>query len=307
MKLAKSISSTVCLALAAAMAIAVASCRSPHGNLDDHPVRRRQAFRAAVAENPSLIRSHLDDSDEEIRRYALYCLVKADGTAALPQLRKALADSDLLVELTAVEALAGLAPQSAEARALLTEALPTLRTAAARETAVKASWPFHRDIKLLRNDASWDHEVTVVQKIDLPLKGWRFMTDPQQDAHTKNVFGTDFDDSGWRTMDIGYWEFQGVDDYNGIAWYRIRFTLPDKIDHNAVEIHFDGVDESAWVWLNGIYLGCHDLGEMGVDMPFAMDGTQEARWGGENVLTVRILDTGRAGGITKPVHIEILK
>ena len=133
------------------------------------------------------------------------------------------------------------------------------------------------------------------------------MTDPQQDAHTKNVFQTDFDDSGWRSMDIGYWEFQGVEDYDGIAWYRIRFTLPEEVDHNAVEIHFDGVDESAWVWLNGIYLGCHDMGEMGVDMPFAMDGTKEARWGGENVLAVRILDTGRAGGITKPVHIEILK
>ena len=108
-------------------------------------------------------------------------------------------------------------------------------------------------------------------------------------------------------MDMGYWEFQGVEDYDGVAWYRIKFRMPEKMDHTAVEIIFGGVDESAWVWLNGKYLGCHDEGQAGVGTRFAVECTKEIAWGQENVLAVRIGDVANAGGITNPIHVEILK
>ena len=59
--------------------------------------------------------------------------------------------------------------------------------------------------------------------------------------------------------------------------------------------------------MNGKYVGQHDVGPSGWNMPFDLDITQEIRWGGENQLTVRVEDTMAAGGIWKPVKINIVK
>ena len=76
---------------------------------------------------------------------------------------------------------------------------------------------------------------------------------------------------------------------------------------NAVELAFGAVDESAWVWLNGKYIGKHDIGPDGWKVPFWLDVTREIRFGGENLLAVRVKDTEKAGGIWKPVTVDILK
>jgi hypothetical protein len=273
-----------------------------------NPIAARQAFRAELEKNPQAFRKYLNDKDPEIRRYAIYLLAEKDGVKAIPVLGKALEDSDPQVQYTATEALAGMAKQAPkEVQPMLEKAARNAANTNIRQVAVKASWPFHRDIKLIRNDHTWDHEVMVVKTIDLPTKGWAFTTDDRQDGHRKGFFNYRFNDKKWRKMDMGYWEFQGVDDFDGIAWYRIKFKMPAKMDHTAVEIAFRGVDESAWVWLNGIYLGCHDIGPEGWKEPFSVDCRKEIRWGEENVLTVRVYDSAFAGGIYKPVRVDILK
>ena len=160
---------------------------------------------------------------------------------------------------------------------------------------------------LLRNDPSWDYEVKTIRSIPLDQCVWRFTTDPLQNGHQKGFYKANFDDSKWKKIKMGVWENQGYPGYDGVAWYRIRFTMPPKPDCNAVEISFSGVDESAWVWLNGIYLGAHDKGPEGWQEPFALDCRKEIRWGKENILTVRVYDAAFAGGIYKPVRVDIVK
>ena len=176
-----------------------------------------------------------------------------------------------------------------------------------RKIAAQASWPFHREIKLLRNDPTWDYEVKTVASIPLQNLEWRFCTDPGQNGHLKGFFKNTFNTASWKKIRMGVWEKQGYPGYDGVAWYQIRFTMPPKMDCNAVEIVFDGVDESAWVWLNGIYLGAHDMGPAGWQVPFAVDCRNEIRWGKENILTVRVFDAAFSGGIYKPLRVEILK
>ena len=180
---------------------------------------------------------------------------------------------------------------------------------AIRELAGKASWPFKRDVLLIRNNPGWDHEVITVKRWKIDDSKWKFITDPGAKGHTEklNYFARKLNEKQWKPIKYGYWEDQGFEDYDGIAWYRIRFTMPPKVDHNAFELHFDGVDESAWIWLNGIYLGGHDIGVAGHNKHFAVDGTKEVKFGAENVLVVRVKDTGAAGGIWRAIHAEILK
>ena len=45
----------------------------------------------------------------------------------------------------------------------------------------------------------------------------------------------------------------------------------------------------------------------GRKVPFWLDVTREIRFGGENLLAVRVKDTEKAGGIWKPVTVDILK
>lgn len=136
-----------------------------------NPVPARQAFRAELEKNPQAFRKHLNDPDPEIRRYSLYLLAKTDGVKAISTLGKALDDKDSQVVYTATEALAGMAKKAPkQVQPLLEKAARESSNSNIRQIAVKASWPFQRDIKLIRNDPSWDHEVMVVKKIDLPTK-----------------------------------------------------------------------------------------------------------------------------------------
>ena len=275
--------------------------------LGEDVIARRRAFRAAVEKNPASVKSYLRDSDPEIRRYALYLCIEKSPEASIPALKSAIRDSDVQVRLTAASAMVSLVAKFPELRSVLEECAKKDSSNEVRQLAARATWPFHREIKLLREDKSWDHDVTVAKSIPLPEEGWRFAVDEKQMGHWNKWFDPKFDDSKWKLLKIGNWEDQGFRDYDGVAWYRIHFKMPAKMDSNAVEICFGAVDESAWVWLNGVYLGAHDLGQAGWNSPFAVDCRKEINWGGDNVLVVRVLDTAAAGGIWKPVRVDVLK
>ena len=273
-------------------------------------VARRQKFTAECGENADKAAKYLNDKDPEIRRYALYLYAKANGNNAFAKLQAALNDSNDLVRLTAVSALTELAAKgNKNAEKLLAEVAGKDTYLPIRELAGKASWPFKREIKLLRNDPGWDHEVITVAEGKIEADNWKLLADPAQSGHRRNFYKVKFDDSKWTPAKYGYWEAQniGMDDYDGIVWYRIRFKAPEKVAHNAFELHFYGVDESAWIWLNGTYLGSHDIGLAGHNKHFAVDATKEVKFGKENLLVVRVKDTGMAGGIWKPIKWEILK
>ena len=275
--------------------------------LQGNDISNRQKFFRTVHKQPSAAANFLQDPDPEIRRYALFLVIENYPEKAALPIERALGDTYEQVRLTATAALAKKIDLHPQGMKLLQKIALQDKSQQIREIAVAATWPFHRQIKLLRNDPTWDYEVKVQKVIPLEKLPWRFITDPLQEGHLKNYFHPDADTSRWLPIKMGAWETQGFADYNGVAWYQIKFTMPKKIDSNAVEVHFDAVDESTWVWMNGVYLGKHDKGPEGWQEPFAMDCTKEIRWGKENTLTVRVYDAAYAGGIYKPLRIEILK
>jgi beta-galactosidase len=83
----------------------------------------------------------------------------------------------------------------------------------------------------------------------------------------------------------------------GIGWYRKHFTYPDITGGNGsafyrgehAELRFDGVYQNADVWLNGAHLGFHPYGYT----PFAYDLTPYLNRDGDNVLAVRVDNSGK--------------
>jgi len=110
--------------------------------------------------------------------------------------------------------------------------------------------------------------------------------------------GADFDASDWPYLQVGtFWDSQGVR-HMGVAWYRCTFE-PNAAVQSAkdVKLFFQAVDESAWVWLNGEFLGAnHPRDAEGWDKSFVFDVTGKLK-PGRNVLVVRVLNRGAAGGI----------
>jgi len=247
-------------------------------------------------------------ADALTRRTALQELIGLAGQDVLKVISPALGDADETVRATAVQTLVAMKPYSAEITALLKKAQRDSAPQVSR-IAAQALWPFHKQgISFQQLPANQDHQMVVAQKIPLSEEGWKFHLDPDQDGHEKNWFQADFDDSKWQNIKIGEaWESQIGQDYDGVAWYRYTFSLPEKPAMSGADIVFDSIDESAWIWINGEYIGDHDIGLSGWDKQFAIDATDQLKWNSENQITVRVLDRKQAGGIWKPVHLEIFK
>ena len=280
------------------------------GLADDNPVVRRTAARLlAQLGGPAeaALATALGNSDALTRRIALTALARLEQSQAVPHLGKALDDDSEAVRLLAVEYLAAMSPGTPGVAELLAKACKD-SSDVVRKVAVRATWPFRRDDSTsLRQREDYDHDVTVLKAIPLPKDEWRFRLDPKRNGHTEKWFAPERDDSAWDTISIEQaWQKAGYE-YIGVSWYRRWIELPEKPEHTAVDLSFQGVDESAWVWVNGQYVGDHDIGPTGWDKPFLLDVTKVLKWGGKNQITVRAMNTAHAGGIWRPVTIDVLK
>lgn len=274
---------------------------------DENGVVRRTAVRLLTRMGEparEALVAALDNGDHVVRTVALRTLAGLPGDERMAYLAKGLEDEHPLVRKEAIETLVTIEPRTEEVGDLI-EVASRDSAATVRNIAARALWPFYREVVSIRDGT--DRDIQVVQAIPLPKEGWRFRLDPRRDGHLQRWHEPDFDDGQWDLIDIEQaWQQAGYQ-YTGVTWYRRTISLPAEVEHLAVELRFEGVDESAWVWVNGVYVGQHDIGPEGWNDPFALDVTQEIRWGGENRIAVRAMNTAHAGGIWKPVRMEVLK
>ncbi|HNX93326.1 MAG TPA: HEAT repeat domain-containing protein [Syntrophomonas sp.] len=252
------------------------------------------------------------DPDLVIRRSATHQLGQVLGEDAIPLLQELLCDESPLVRLTAVEELMNFQPRSEKILSILRKAVEDSDNEV-RKKAASAFWNFQRDYVTLRKRPEWDFAIEILQKQPLPLTGWRFHADPARSGHLERWFSPGLDDSAWDLIETGQcWNTalpDKVGKYEGVAWYRTTFTAPQKPADafNEAVLHFAAVDESAWVWINGHFAGEHDQGTSGWNIPFDIEMGSFLKWGEANQLTVRVGNVTGAGGIYKPVELQILK
>ena len=118
---------------------------------------------------------------------------------------------------------------------------------------------------------------------------WKFSWAGNPDLRVKDFWRTDFDDSGWFTIDVpscvemrgfgspGYTNIRyphadlshptnaafatirdrqsGKHDYNPVSSYRRTFTVPESWKGRRVILRFDGVYSAYYVWVNGRKVG----------------------------------------------------
>jgi len=276
---------------------------------DENMVVRRTAARLlAQMGDPGKagLAKALGNSDFLVRVTTIRAVCAEPNAESVPLLAKAVGDKHELVRLIAVEGLVAIRPQTKTVKDLFAKATKD-ESAAVRNLAVRALWPFYRENVSIRERGQYDHDINVAKTIPLPKDGWKFKLDPKRIGHTRKWFRPKLSDSKWDDIAIEQaWQKAGYQ-YVGVAWYRRAIKLPPKPKHVAADLHFKGVDESTWVWVNGIYIGDHDIGPDGWNKPFMLDVTKELKWGQENQITIRAMNTAMAGGIWRPVVIEVLE
>ena len=105
-------------------------------------------------------------------------------------------------------------------------------------------------------------------------------------------------DSGGRS---GAWENQGLPDYDGVAWYRLRAVIPAAWRDEPVFFHCFGIDDEDTTFVNGVRIGATTMAEN----PNAYRAeriyeipTAAIRWGEPNCFAVRVFDDHGQGGFT---------
>lgn len=139
----------------------------------------------------------------------------------------------------------------------------------------------------------------------------------RKDIHNKGIDPKDmmpesFDYSKWTPVDVpARLEATAVGPYVGYGFYGAKFKIPADWAARSLDILFHGVDEQAWVYINGKLVGEHseksekvDIGVLW-DEPFIIKvKPEDIRPGEENVIVVKIHNIKAAGGIWKDVKMR---
>jgi hypothetical protein len=165
--------------------------------------------------------------------------------------------------------------------------------------------------------STWDRSLlTVLKQPGERLPGpWRFQFDPEKNGESLGWNRVDCADRDWPEIGIGSaWEQQAVgkqweqehgQGYNGLGWYRTRFSLKPARPGARVSLLFGAVDEACVIWLNGqqvlqrVFDAAKDPNSW--QEAFDVDITPWVRYDQPNILAVRVEDNAGAGGIWRPV------
>ena len=146
-----------------------------------------------------------------------------------------------------------------------------------------------------------------VRAQDVPLaKGWKLAV-----GDSAQWASPTYNDQHWKEVNVAHsWEQEGHPGYDGFGWYRIHVVIPSSIKEKAflkdsLRINLGSVDDNDEVFLNGKLIGrfggkTGDIKTGGFYGPrtYTIAANNPAiLWDKENVLAVRIFDTGGDGGI----------
>lgn len=90
---------------------------------------------------------------------------------------------------------------------------------------------------------------SIAQTFSLPTQ-WKFKTGDLPDYKLK-----DFPDQDWQILNLPeYWEKQGIN-YDGYAWYRVQFDIPQNLLHTNSMLELGKIDDSDETYFNGELIG----------------------------------------------------
>lgn len=112
---------------------------------------------------------------------------------------------------------------------------------------------------------------------------WKYLKDTD-DVDVERIISASFDRSNWKPIQVpSNWYLTEIGDYDGAVWFCRTFDV-DKKKGTLYTLEFLAVDYIAEVWLNGVYIGCHE----GYFNPFSFR-VEHLLLPKQNVLVVKVI------------------
>jgi len=144
----------------------------------------------------------------------------------------------------------------------------------------------HLSILILMSSLCFARLVNAEPGREQSLDGtWQIVFDPENVGRTAKWFRTNhFPAAQARDISVpGCWELTEKD-YEGVAFYRHTFRVPERWEGMVVRLQFDAVNFLAEVWLNDVAIGVHEGGFT----PFEFRVDPLLKTGQENTLILRV-------------------
>ena len=151
-----------------------------------------------------------------------------------------------------------------------------------------------------------DAKFIVYLDLDMNLTGmWKFNI-----GDYNGWKNPDYNDKEWKEIFVpAFWEAQGYKNYNGFAWYRLKFTLPQKFHNQKFVLLLGKIDDIDQTFVNGELIG--SIGDWNfTNVPANFNQNYEYATvrgyyipdnllvaGEENTIAVRVYDGFMDGGI----------
>jgi sialate O-acetylesterase len=143
-------------------------------------------------------------------------------------------------------------------------------------------------LKLLASDP-----VAARRQVRAKQEAWYARVDPGSKSNAL-WSAPDLDVADWKTMTVPTtWENAGYPDFDGLFWFRRSFDLPASWNGTDVELHLGAVDDIDTTWVNGVEVGSTIV--WNEPRVYRVPGRVLHRT--NNVIAVRVLDTGAGGGL----------
>ena len=106
-------------------------------------------------------------------------------------------------------------------------------------------------------------------------EGWRFLLGDIQGAEA-----TAFNDAKWEVVSAPHIdrlepsEASGGRNYQGVCWYRKRFTVPEDMAGKQVLVHFEAIMGKQWIYVNGRLVKSHLGGYLPITIDLSKEGVK---------------------------------
>jgi len=138
----------------------------------------------------------------------------------------------------------------------------------------------------------------------LPNDNWLFKADEKDVGADEHWFDLSTSTADWKPIKIAeFWENQGFGYLDGMGWYRREVKFNKLPKAKKLYMHFEGVDESLTLWIDGKYAGAYERGSLGWNKPFVIEVTDFIHQGKTHTVTFRVHDRRRMGGVWKGVSL----
>lgn len=144
------------------------------------------------------------------------------------------------------------------------------------------------------------------------LGPWTFRKDPENRGVEEQWYRDRETAEAWQPIEVpARWSQTHVGGYLGYGWYRTSLRVPEHLRGETVYLLFGGVDEQAWIYLNGQLVREHTTASMDLSVsdlwnrPFLAEIEPDMLdHEGENELVVRVHASAAEAGLWRPVLLR---